>query len=244
MGLLIASLVMVAAIVFGLVQAGRELGRRRRLRALVRDTRACPVAELAPGLVAVEGRVVAGGSGLSSPLGGVACVAYRVNVERRQKHSRRDQEWIDWSSIHHDERRAALAIEDGTGRVAVELGGGPLDLGPAERGELSSAGEPAQDTPAARALALARGDRRLGLRWEEACLREGEQLFVLGTWSGRAIGPTPHVPVVASKLGGDGAVRDLGAGVRRKVLECAFLGFFLLFFGAALALKLGELGAT
>lgn len=244
MGVWFAGLVLCAAIVFGLVQAGRELGRRRRLRAIVRDTTKRAAAELSPGVVAVEGRVVASGSGLRSPIGGVACVAYRVVVERRQRHSRRDREWIDWSSIHHDQRRAALSIEDETGRVAVELGGGQLDLGLAERGELSSADDPAQDTPAARALALAKGDRRLGLRWEEACLREGEQLFVLGTWSGSAIGPTPLVPVVASKLGREGAVRELGAGVRQKVFECAFLGFFLLFFGAALALKFAELGAA
>lgn len=233
MGFLIAGLLLTVAILYGQVLAVRELRRRLRLRAIVRDTPTRTVAELEPGLAAVEGRAVSS-EALTSPLRRVTCLAYRTRVERRQKHSRRDQEWVDWTTIHHEERRAALSIEDATGRVAVELGEADLGLGPPVGGELPASGrEPDEGTPAEGALRLARGDRRLGLRWEEACLEEGERLFVLGTWRGGSLGPTDLVPVIASKLGRDDAVRECTYRVRRKLFECAFLLFGLLFFGAA-----------
>ena len=243
MGKLFAASVLLLAILYGLVLAFRELRRRRRLRALVRDTATRPASQLVPGLVAVEGRAVAVGAPLSSPLQDLVCLAYRVEVERLQQQSRRDREWTGWKTLHHDQRRAPLAIEDETGAVPLELGSAPLGFGSATRGELRpAAGVPPDGTPAARALALAKGDRGLGVRWEEACLRQGEPLFAFGTWSGSSLVSTPSVPIVVSAEGRQGAVRDLGAAARRKVLECAFLLCGLLFVGAALAAGIGELG--
>lgn len=224
---------MVVAITYSLVLACRDLRGRLRLRALVRDTASRPAAELTPGPVAIEGRVVAAGSPLVSPLEGVACLAHDSVVERLQKQSRQDREWTDWLAVHRDHRRAALAIDDGTGRSPVELREGQLALSAATAGELGpSSPRPSGGTPAARALALAKDRRELGLRWREACLREGDRLFVFGTWSGSAIGRAPDVPVVASTLGREGALRELRGAVLRKVGACVALGLALLFCAA------------
>lgn len=236
---------LVVAIAYQLVLTCRQLRGLRRLRALVRDTATTPVAELRPGPVAVEGRAVAVGSALVSPLQGETCLAHDSVVERLQKQSKQDREWTDWRTIHRDYRCAALAVDDGTGRTLVQLSQARLELPAPTSGELGPSGQrPVDGTPAARAMALAKEDRRLGVRWREACLREGERLFVFGTWSGSELRSETDLALVVSTLGREGALRELAGPLRSTALAGAGLVLAILFCGAGAVLGvLNALGA-
>jgi len=142
--------------------------RARPRRALAR-AKTTPIGEVKDGDWAkVEGVVGAVGPEMTSPIGGHACIGYRLAVQRADH---------DYGHVLTREACAGFSLTDDTGRVDIE---GPFQLALEPKndwsmvrrqrfGALEEAGVQTQG---------ASGDRQFAYR--EALLREGDRVSVLG----------------------------------------------------------------
>lgn len=99
--------------------------RAWRKRRLISKTQTSPVEALAPGLVEVEGQARAVDGTLQAPISGAECLAYALKVERRDADG---DDRDDWDTIHQEDEVAPFWVEDGTGRVQVDVGHADLEL--------------------------------------------------------------------------------------------------------------------
>ncbi|HUZ47205.1 MAG TPA: hypothetical protein VMW54_11275 [Terriglobia bacterium] len=90
---------------------------------VVADTPAIPIRSIAMGLSQVQGTAKGDGA-FPSPVSGVLCYAFKVEIERWRRNSNRG----GWSHYRTDVNGAHFCLEDSTGRVQVDPRGAELDL--------------------------------------------------------------------------------------------------------------------
>ncbi|MBI3182937.1 MAG: hypothetical protein HYZ28_12440 [Myxococcales bacterium] len=176
-GFLVGGLV-VAAVALAVFLWGRSNAHRHRRMA---ETRTSQVSSLMPGFAEVKGRASPAGLPLESPLSKTPCIYYRFQVEEHRRRGKRSY----WRTVIDDRREAGLVVFDGTGRVAVRLSEAELHLAPdahARSGVFNDAPTELEAT-----LSERYGRSSVGwvfnktMRYTETLLREGEEIYVLGT---------------------------------------------------------------
>lgn len=97
--------------------------RAWRKRWLISKTETSQIGALAHGLVEVKGKAHAVNGTLKAPISGVDCLAYTLKIERPDEDDR-----DDWDTVHQEEQVAPFRVDDGTGRVQVDVDHGDLEL--------------------------------------------------------------------------------------------------------------------
>jgi hypothetical protein len=90
---------------------------------VVADTPAIPIRSVAMGLVQVQG-IAKGDGAFPSPVSGLPCYAFKVEIERWRQNSNRG----GWSHYRTDVNGTRFYLEDDTGRAQVDPRGSELDL--------------------------------------------------------------------------------------------------------------------
>lgn len=93
---------------FGVAIGAGHLGRYRRMR----QASAVPAADVAEGVVSVEGRIVPAGGTVTGPVSGEAAVWYRTATERPTLFTAHRE-------VDRDTAGAEFYVEDGSGRLLV-----------------------------------------------------------------------------------------------------------------------------
>jgi hypothetical protein len=175
-------------VIVGLFTANR--GRKSRARSgRIADTETTPVRDLQPGTVEVKGTAhpAEGASPIESPITEADALASHVEIEKYQSSN---QGSGSWKTIHEERDTVPMVVDDGTGRVRVELPpDGKLNLD-AIRTRVSGGEEPpkpiqrfveqasAIDEAARRDIGpLSLGERR---RYSEGVIEPGEEVYLLG----------------------------------------------------------------
>jgi len=117
--MLVISLVLIAIGALLLFESVRRL-RQARVVAHISET---PVSKLGIGTVRVFGRIE-GDNPLISPLTGSPCFYYESHAEKCHESG----EGENWSTIRRDTARRDFQLNDGTGRVLVQLDRAEFDL--------------------------------------------------------------------------------------------------------------------
>jgi hypothetical protein len=97
--------------------------RYYRKTLVVADTPVIPIRSVAMGLAQVHGTAQGEGA-FPSPVSGVPCYAYKVQIERYNQHSNRGS----WSHYRTDVNGKRFYVEDDTGRVPVDPHSADLDV--------------------------------------------------------------------------------------------------------------------
>ncbi len=164
----------------------KAMANRKRAR-LFRDTPVVKVAELSPGPVQVQGRVVAFSAPLAAPLSGRPCVYYHFHVQEKRRSQRGPfGSSTYWKTVINDVRCIACGVDDGTGVVGLNPQEAELVLDPGT--EFRSGFW--NDTPPELERVLndryGRSSQGLifnkGMWYSETLIEAGGELLVLGSW--------------------------------------------------------------
>jgi E3 Ubiquitin ligase len=112
----------VIGLVVGLLFFFRGL-RFYRKTLVVADTPSTAIRSIAMGLAQVHGTAKGDGA-FPSPVSGVPCYAFKVQIERWRQHSNRG----GWSHYRTDVNGTRFYLEDNTGHIQVDPRGADLDL--------------------------------------------------------------------------------------------------------------------
>lgn len=110
------------AVVIGAVLFLWGLKSRRDSLAAAR-TSGSSIANIGVGAIQVRGRAT-GGQRLTSPISGVSCYYYKVQVEKWVKQG--DQ--VTWQGYKNETGQQSFCLDDGTGRVLIDLQTAEFDL--------------------------------------------------------------------------------------------------------------------
>lgn len=105
--------------------------KSRREAGVVSQIPEAPIGSISAGLVHIHGRT-AGDERLISPISGASCFYYKLQVDKKVK--RGDQE--SWEAFKNETGQRRLYLEDGTGRVSVDLQEAEFDLPQTLRAEI------------------------------------------------------------------------------------------------------------
>ncbi|MHB8874159.1 MAG: GIDE domain-containing protein [Myxococcaceae bacterium] len=146
------------------------------------DTETSRTGKLKGGFAEAKGRAKPAGQLLESPLSRTRCIYYRFLVEEHVQRGKNSY----WRKVIDDKQDAGLLLDDGSGPVAVRLGEAELYLKPDAH---AKSGNFNQASPELEATMQAYGKTTKGwifnkaMRYTETLLREGDELYVIGTAS-------------------------------------------------------------
>ena len=172
MHILIAAILSVAAGVFGYfaVRAGRIAG-------MIEELPTTPIADIRRGLVEVKGKVRALSEPLESPYTRAPCVHYHFKVvQGGGKNSR---------TIINDRNSTGCVVEDGTGSCRVDLWRARMVLDSVVHGSSGTFNEAPEGVETMLRERYGKTSKgwvfNKSMSYTETVLREGEQVYVLGT---------------------------------------------------------------
>jgi hypothetical protein len=144
------------------------------------------IGQLQPGLVKVQGRALAAGVMLRSPLAGRECVYFHFQVEEKRQRGGGPfpPRGSYWKTVVSDTQDVPWTLDDGTGRAVVRLKSAELDL---RAGAQKRSGFGNSARPELEATLQKYGLSSVGLifnrtlSYRETRIDEGDALVILGT---------------------------------------------------------------
>jgi len=182
-GLLIGAGICAVLAFVGYLYANSSLKKQKRLA----DTETSRTGRVKAGYAEVKGKARPGGQLLQSPLSKSACIYYQFFVEEHVQAGKNSY----WRKVVDDKKDCGVFVDDGSGPVAVRLKEAELFLKPdahAKSGTFNDA------SPELEATLQAYGKTTKGwvfnktMRYTETLLRDGDELYVIGTANRRPDG--------------------------------------------------------
>jgi hypothetical protein len=182
-GFLIAGGISALLALVAYLYANSSMKKQKRLA----DTETSRTGKVKPGYSEVKGKARPGGQLLQSPLSKSPCIYYQFFVEEHVQAGKSSY----WRKVVDDKKDCGVFVDDGSGPVAVRLREAELFLKPdahAKSGTFNDA------SPDLEATLQAYGKTTKGwvfnktMRYTETLLRDGDELYVIGTTNRRQDG--------------------------------------------------------
>ncbi len=172
---------------------------------LITDTPTSQVSRIVPGIVEVKGKVRCGDKPVVSPMTGSSCIYFRFHVEEYRSNS--NGKGGSWRTVINDVKQSGCVLSDGTGEVKINLLEAELLLQPDHHAKSGTFNDASAELEAALS-AYGRSSQGFifnkSMRYTETVLREGDEVYAIGTASthaggGYQLSKGNHVFVVSDK---------------------------------------------